>query len=163
MEKIYGTDRRQDGLYRIGFEKYQLIYGFGEDGNGGWNWRQTFHHRPTVEEIKETIISLINTETDKKILSGFKWNGKPVWLSNENQMNFKAAYDLTLQTEGATLPIKFKLGEDENGEPVYHTFTKLDSFSDFYMKAFTYINTVLNEGWKEKDNVDWDSFIVADE
>lgn len=159
MEKVYGSPIRQDGLYKIGRDSYQLIYGFGEDENGGWNWRKDFSYKPTLEEIKKTIIDQINAVTDERILNGFKWNGKPVWLSNENQMNFKAAYDLTLQMEGATLPVKFKLGEDEKGEPVYHTFTKLDTFTDFYLKAFTYINTVLNEGWKEKDSVTMNNFM----
>lgn len=163
MEKIYGSNVRQDGLYKIGFDKYQLIYGFGEDENGGWNWRHTFDHKPTLNEIKEIIINQINAGVDEKILSGFVWNKKPVWLSSENQMNFKSAYDITVQTGGMTLPIKFKLGEDENGEPVYHTFTKIEPFSDFILNAFAYINTTLNEGWKEKDNINWDSFDIKDE
>ena len=37
----------------------------------------------------------------------------PVWLSSENQFNYKAAYDLAVQTGGATLPVTFKFGTDE--------------------------------------------------
>ena len=155
MEKFYGSPKRQDGLYKVGRNTYELIYGFGEDEQGGWNWRKRFDHKPTTEEIKEAIIGTINKVTDLKILTGFVWSGKPVWLSAENQMNFKAAYDITIQTDGNNLPIKFKLGEDEQGEPVYHTFTKKEPFSDFIIKAFAFINASLNEGWKEKDGVDW--------
>lgn len=160
MDKIYGSPGRQDGLYKIGRNKWELIYGFGkdsEDDETGWNYRQRFNYRPGLDEIKNIIESQINADTDAKILSQFVWNGKPVWLSQENQMNFKAAYDLTLQTNGATLPIKFKLGENENG-PIYHTFTKLEPFSDFILKVFTFINTTLNEGWKEKDSINYPIF-----
>lgn len=160
MDKIYGSPVRQDGLYKVGRDKYELIYGFGENENGGWNWRQRFDYKPTLNEIKDIILNQINAGVDNKILSGFVWKGKPVWLSSENQMNFKSAYDITVQTNGATLPIKFKLGEDENGEPVYHTFTKIEPFSDFILNAFAYINKTLNEGWIEKDNIDWKSFEI---
>ncbi len=163
MEKVYGSPKRQDGLYKVGRNKYELIYGFGkdrEDDEIGWNYRHRFDHRPTLDEIKKIIEAQINAETDAKILTQFTWNGKRVWLSQENQMNFKSAYDLTLQTDGSTLPIKFKLGEDESGEVIYHTFTKIEPFTDFIIKAFTFINATLNEGWKEKDGVDYSKFEI---
>lgn len=31
MEKRYGAVGRQDGLYKIGRNKWELIYGFGKD------------------------------------------------------------------------------------------------------------------------------------
>lgn len=160
MDKIYGSPKRQDGLYKVGRDKYELIYGFGQDEQGGWNWRQRFNYKPTMSEIREVIISLINEETNKRILTGFTWGGKPVWLSAENQMNFKSSHDIAVQSEGANLPVKFKLGEDENGTPVYHTFTKTEPFTDFMTRAVAFINSTLNEGWKEKDSVDWSKFEI---
>ena len=68
---------------------------------------------------------------ETKSFSGLTWNGKPVWLSTENQMDWKSAYDRALQTDGANLPVKFKLGEDTDGRPVYHTFTSINAFGDF--------------------------------
>ena len=73
----------------------------------------------------------------------------------ENQSNFKVAYDLARDTNGANLPIRFKLGEDADGKPVYHTFTKFEPLQDFILKAADFTNTVINEGWKEKDGVDF--------
>ena len=84
-----------------------------------------------------------------------------MYLSTENQFNYKAAYDVAVQTEGQTLPVKFKLGEDEEGQPVYHTFNSLSSFTDFYTRAIAYINQCLNEGWDEKDNFDWTPYEEA--
>lgn len=157
MEKVYGSSVRQDGLYKVGRNKWELIYGFGKDDENedtGWNWRERFAGKPSLEKVKEVIISHIDSETDKKILSGFSWNGIKVWLSQENQMNFKAAYDLSVQAAGATLPIKLKLGEDTGGNPVYHEFTAMDEFTDFYTKAVAYIIKTLNDGWTEKDSID---------
>lgn len=111
-------------------------------------------HRPTIDDVRQLFMAYVNGKTDEKILKGFVWNGKKVWLSTENQFNFKAAYDAAVQTEGASLPVKFKLGEDENGKPEYHTFEDFVEFTDFYMGALAYIQQCLTEGWEEKDGFD---------
>lgn len=158
MEKIFGATERHDQLLVFGTERAVLIYGYGEDDGQGYDYRHTFDHKPTEQEIRDVIIAQINANTDAKILTGFVWQGKKVWLSTENEFNFKAAYDLAVQTGGATLPVKFKLGEDGNGNPVYHTFTELSEFTDFYTKAIAFVNTTLNEGWAEKDGIDMTKF-----
>ncbi len=114
---------------------------------------EAFDHRPTMEEIRGVIEDWCNKKTSEAILSGYTWRGKPVWLSSENQMNFKAAYDIAVQTNGATLPVRFKLGEDGEGRPVYHDFTSIEEFTDFYTKAMEHISKSLNEGWAEKDEI----------
>lgn len=163
MEKIYGATERQDGLYSIGRNKWELFYGFGKDNpddESGYNWRQKFKHKPSLADIRAIIKETINNETDRKILEGFVWNGMPVWLSTENQFNYKAAYDLAVQTNGATLPVRFKFGTD--AAPVYYNFESLEDFADFYTQAMVHINTVLNKGWAEKDLADSMTF-EADE
>lgn len=163
MEKVYGSPKRQDGLYKVGRNKYELIYGFGkdrEDDDTGWNYRQRFNYRPTLDEIKEVITAQIDNDTDAKILTQFSWNGKAVYLSKENQMNFKAAYDLAVQTGGQSLPIKFKLGEDAEKNAVYHTFSELAEFSDFYTKAIAFVIACLNEGWEDKDSINYENLIA---
>lgn len=163
MEKVFGATVRNDQLIVHGTGKAVLIYGYGEEDGQGFDYRHVFDHKPTKEELKNVIEEHINSMTDEKILSGFIWNGKKVWLSSENEFNFKAAYDLAVQTDGASLPIKFKLGEDENGVPVYHTFKTMNSFTDFYTSAITFINQTLNEGWAEKDSVDYDTLLGVNE
>lgn len=121
---------------------------------------EEFLHKPTLQEMKELIFKYYNDDTDQRILSGFVWEDKHVWLSTENQFNFKAAYDLALQSEGHSLPVKFKLGEDDEGNPVYHVFSDIADFTDFYTKAIEYINQCINNGWAEKDSVDWNEYIV---
>lgn len=154
-----GAEKRQDQVIKIGVKNYLLIYGYGtdEDGNG-YNFRKNYDHKPTKTELKEDITQLIDGITDSRILQGFRWNEVSVYLSTENQMNFKAAFDLNMQTGGLMLPVKFKLGEDAEGNAVYHTFENMEDFTDFYTSAVSYINQCLNKGWAEKDSLDMSSY-----
>lgn len=156
FEKIYGAKERQDGLYKIGRNKYEACFGYGVDSNNSYNYRKQYRYKPTVEEIKEEIISTVNSAVDEKILSGYEYNGKQVWLSMENQFNYKAVFDLAVQTNGKTLPIKLKLGTKEDAE--YEVFETLEEFTAFYTGAISFIQTCLQEGWEEKDSIDWDKF-----
>lgn len=119
-----------------------------EDGSTDY-MEEEFDHRPSDEEIKETVINWYNNQTDRAILSGFSYEGNTVWLSTENQFNYKAAYDLARQSNGATLPVKFKFGSDE--KPVYRVFENIEDLTDFYTKAMRYILETLDAGWKKKD------------
>ena len=154
MEKIYVSTGRQDGIQQIGRKRGQGFYGYGKDGEQEYNWCKTMDYNPTMSEVRQIIIDQINAITDEKILNGFLWNGIRVYLSQENQTNFKSAYDLNVQTNGSMLPMKFKLGEDENGNAVYHTFFGMEEFGEFYMSAVAHVNKCLNDGWQEKDNLD---------
>lgn len=109
-------------------------------------------HKPTDEEITSLVRTWYNEQTDVAILSGFSYENAPVWLSQENQYNYKAAYDLAVQTDGKTLPVTFKFGTDEM--PVYRTFDTLDELADFYTKMVAYIQNTLADGWKKKDALD---------
>ena len=81
-----------------------------------------------------------------------------IWLSSENQFNYKAAYDLAVQTAGATLPVTFKFGTDN--APGYHTFNTVEELSDFYTKAMQHILSALADGWSKKDAFSLDSYRV---
>lgn len=135
-------------------------------GSENANWYEVYitkktAAKPTIELVKNAIIADIDSQTDETILCGFVWNEKPVWLSSENQFNFKAAYDLAVQTDGANLPVTFKLGELADGTPVYHTFEEMAEAQDFYVKAVTFINQTLAAGWQRKDSIDWDAYAAA--
>jgi len=156
MEKRYGATERDDRLMQIGRQKWELIYGYGTDGTMGWNWRQRYTRKPTMEEIRATVTEQINRNVDEKILCGMTYNGKQVWLSTENQLNYKTAHDMAVQTEGKTLPVRFKFGTEDN--PQYHTFETVEELEQFYAAMVEHIQTALTEGWSEKDNMDWDKF-----
>ena len=143
-------------------EGTQIVISYGlkqVDGNL-YEWHEvslnkTSTNALTLDIVKTAILGDINHRTDEKILSGLVWQDKPVWLSQENQFNFKAAYDLAVQTQGATLPVTFKLGEAEDGTPVYHTFETMEDSTDFYTAAVNHIHQSVADGWAEKDTIDW--------
>ena len=122
-----------------------------EDGSADY-MEAELTHKPTDEEIKDLVRTWYNEQTDAAILSGFDYDNAKVWLSQENQYNYKMAYDLAVQTDGQTLPVTFKFGTDET--PVYRTFDTLDELADFYTKMVAYIQTTLADGWKKKDALD---------
>ena len=122
-----------------------------EDGTATY-MEAEFQHKPTADEIRQTIIAWCNQQTDEAILSGFEYDGNMVWLSSENQFNYKAAYDLAVQTDGATLPVTFKLGTDE--QPVYKVFDNLEELAGFYTAAMLHIRHALEAGWRKKDALD---------
>lgn len=128
-----------------------------EDGTASY-MEEEFGHKPTDEEIRSTVILWYNGQTDAAILSGFSYGDTPVWLSQENQFNYKSAYDLAVQTSGSTLPVTFKFGTDT--EPVYHTFDTVEELTDFYTKAMRHIQDTLADGWKKKDAFDLEDYRV---
>lgn len=152
MEKIYGATERDDRLMKIGRQKWEVIYGFGTDGTTSWNWRKRYARRPTKEEMRADILAQINANVDEKILSGMTYDGAQVWLSAENQLNYKDALYMASITDGKTLPVKFKFGTTE--EPVYRTFNTVEELEKFYSAMVTHIQTAVYDGWVEKDNLD---------
>lgn len=139
---------------------YILLVGIHEDENGKWQWRKDYYgDMPTKERLKTDIEELINSQTDESIIKGLVWNDIPVYLATENQINIKAAYDLAYQNDGRILPIRFKLGEDANGNPIYFDFTDMVTFGDFYTACVQWIQACINDGWNEKDSIDYDKLI----
>lgn len=122
-----------------------------EDGSASY-MEEELDHKPNAEEVRSLVSEWYNAETDERILSGFEYEGQPVWLSSENQFNYKAAYDLAVQTDGQNLPVIFKFGTDDS--PSYRTFETVDELQDFYMKVMKHIQNALLEGWKKKDALD---------
>jgi len=165
MNKVNGKKKsfapiREDG------SRITICYGLRKLSGNLYEWLEVYLPKKqtstlSVQTVKDAIIDDINARTDEKIISGFVWAPKaggdaiPVWLSTENQFNFKSAYDLAVQKQGATLPVTFKMGEHADGTPVYHTFETMEDADDFYLQAVGYINQCLAEGWAEKDGIDW--------
>lgn len=151
--------QKRNYIQKIGRNRYQVFYGLGDDGVSKLS--MVLEYKPTLEEIKEMVLDAINKEIDRTILTGFVWtdgegNKYPVWLSTENQFNYKSAFDLAVQTGGAMLPVTFKFGTVEN--PVYHEFATLEELQDFYMSAIQFIQSTYQRGWVEKDSIDWSDY-----
>jgi hypothetical protein len=146
-----------------------ICYGLNQVEGDLYEWHEIYLPKTqnanlSLDIVKTAILGDINSRTDEKILSGLVWTPAaggdhiPVWLSQENQFNFKAAYDLAVQTQGATLPVTFKLGEQEDGTPVYHTFETMEDSTDFYTAAVNHIHQSVADGWLEKDGIDWSPY-----
>ena len=106
----------------------------------------------SADEIMAEKVAEIDSDTDRKILREHIWNGNPVWLSSENQFNYKAAFDIAVQTNGQNLPITFKLGEND-GNNIYHTFESVHELQEFYLSCVKHINDCLMEGWTAKEGL----------
>lgn len=141
--------------------RYKVRWDIKKDGEAASWIEHNFDHRPTLAEIRAVVLQWYNAEIDRKILSGFVWRDMSVWLSSENQFNYKAAFDLATQMQGenGTLPVTFKFGTDE--EPVYFEFVDMETFTDFYIQSIAYRNSVLTAGWAEKDATDWKAYEVS--
>lgn len=111
---------------------------------------------PTKEQVKSIVWGYYNKMCDLKILSGLKYEGSTVWLSQENQFNYKAAWDFAYQTQGESLPVTFKLGEEDN--PVYKRFNTVEELQEFIVLVIQHINNTLSEYWGIKDSVDWTKY-----
>lgn len=162
MNKINGATERQDGLYRIGKNKWELIYGFGkenEEDSTGWNYRQRFHYKPSKDEILSIIKSQINADTDEKILHGFSWSGKPVKIDAETQSNITGLMANLPYLPQSSFPLRFKLGEYPDGTPSFHEFASAEEFSQFSMAGVSFKTECYNEGWaaiKELEHINFD-------
>ena len=158
MEKTYGAEEQHDQLIVYGKgAKAMLIYGYGKEGEQGYDWRHWFTHKPTKREVLQTITDHVDSLTDAKILTGFRWNDdddveRSEWLSKENQSNFSEAHRLAVLLGAKKFEaVKFKIGEDENKNAKYRTFSTLEELNSFYLSAFAFIKQALAEGWAEKD------------
>ena len=143
-----------------------ISYGLKELGDGKAEWFEVVFYKkqtakPTIEQVKKAVIADINARTDEKILNGYEFTPDDeetpivVWLSKESQTDFSEAHRLQI------VPIKFKLNETADMQPIYHTFETFEELDRFYNGGVRYINQCLNEGWAEKDSIDWAPYEAA--
>ena len=124
-----------------------------------------FPYLPPMEEVKEFCLGVIDAETDAKILNGYEWevlhgddagSTVKVWLSAENQENFKAKHDLALAyPQLTTWPVIYKISEHADKSPVYEHFANIEELAQFYLGGVAYIEQTLQEGWQKKGAFDF--------
>lgn len=147
-------------------EGSRIVIGYGLKkikGTDLYEWFEIYIPKKTVnhlslQDVKDAIINDIDARTDAKILNGYQFTPDgaeesiTVWLSKESQTNFSEAQRLQI------IPVKFKLNETEDKQPIYHTFETIEELNRFYLGGVQYINQCLNEGWAEKDGIDWEPY-----
>ena len=160
MNKING---KQSDFALMRTEGTQIIIGYGLKkitGSKLYEWYEIYVSKAQInqlslQDVKDAIIKDIDARTDARILNSYPFTPdgaeEPiiVWLSKESQTNFSEAHRLQI------VPVKFKLNETEDKEPIYHTFETFEELDRFYKGGVQYINQCLNEGWAEKDSIDW--------
>lgn len=135
----------------------QVIISYEKTADGKKNayWYEVYlwlkKGKPTLEQVKRAVYDDINQQVKAKIVGGYKWNDIPVWLSEENQMNFTQA----------VVPAMFKIGEQEDGTPIYHTFETKEKMTAFATACTQWRQQCLQEGWQRKDAIDWTPYEEA--
>ena len=131
-----------------------IMYGLKEEGDKAEWYQLDFYKKqgkPSFEKVKAAIIADINERITAKIVSGMTFENKPVWLSIENQINFTTA----------TAPCRLKIGEEEDGTPVYHDFETKAQLKAFNDACLAWKNDQLEAGRAEKEGIDWTPYAEA--
>lgn len=148
MSKVHGPKEcfvpvRQDASQVI------VSYEMTADGKKNAFWHEvTFFKKkgiPTLEQAKQAVIQDINDRVKTAIISGFSYEGNPVWLSQENQLNFSQA----------VTPATLKIGEEQDGTPIYKTFSDAAELKAFNDACSLWRQQCLTEGYQKKDGMDW--------
>jgi hypothetical protein len=149
MNKVNGKKTsfapiREDG------SRITICYGLKKLSGKLYEWLEVYLPKKqlsqlTLADVKAAIIDDIDERIKAQIISGMTWNGKPVWLSIENQLNFT----------NATAPVTLKIGEQEDSTPVYHDFENSEQLADFRTACNAHKQDALTAGWAEKDGIDW--------
>ena len=132
-----------------------VMYGLNPTEGEMAEWHQIEFYKkqgkPTFEDAKAAIIADINERITEQIVGGMTFEEKPVWLSIENQINFTTA----------TAPCRLKIGEEEDGTPVYHDFETKAQLKAFNDACLAWKNEQLEAGRAEKEGIDWTPYAEA--
>lgn len=122
---------------------------------------------PSFSEVKDAIIRDVNARTTARIISGFSYTVKHgaqagtevnVWLSSANQQDFHAMHQ---NADGLDFPVRYKIGELEGGTPVYEEFADAEEMHDVCKLTASHILACQQEGWAEKDSIDFTPYEEA--
>lgn len=118
--------------------------------------QETIFGEYDLQKTKDIIENYINSEVQNNIISGLNYNSCNIWLSKENQQNYKAAVDLAIQSEGKNLP--YRIRATKEGNPHYINFNTLDELKDFWATCINHIQSCILKGWSLKDVINWSAY-----
>ena len=152
MNKVNGKKTsfapiREDG------SRITICYGLKKLSGDLYEWLEVYLPKKqtaqlTFAVVKQAIMTDINDKVKTAIISGFVWNDKPVWFSEENQLNFSQA----------VVPVTLKIGEEEGGTPIYHQFDTAEDMKAFSDACNAWKQQCLAAGYAEKDGIDWQPY-----
>lgn len=137
--------------------KYIVSWGLTKNNNDTYTWKYYITNRkPTPETIKEEINTYINENVKKSIINDFTWNGMKVYLSLENQIDYKLLFDITLLQDGTNLPEVIKLKQGK--ETVHYSIESVEEFKDFMLSMNRHIRECLKQGRELKESIDYSEY-----
>ena len=130
-----------------------ICYGLNQVEGDLYEWHEIYlpktqHATISLDIVKTAILNDINNRVKTAIISGFTYEDKPVWLSEENQLNFSQA----------VVPATLKIGEQQDGTPIYETFDTKTDLKAFNEACTLWKQQCLSEGYNEKDAIDWSPY-----
>jgi hypothetical protein len=165
MNKVNGTQAsfapiREDG------SRIAICYGLKKLSKDLYEWFEVYLPKKqmpqlTFDVVKQAILADINARTTERIISGFDYTVKhggqagtqvKVWLSKENQSDFHAMHQ---QADDLTFPLRYKIGELEDGTPVYEEFADAGEMHAICVATTNHVLACQQAGWAEKDAIDW--------
>ena len=170
MNKVSG---KKSDFVLLSEDASRIVIGYGQTkvtGKNLYEWYEIYIYKAqkssiSLQDVKDAIIKDIDSRTDEKILCGYPWTvlhgddaGKAVkvWLSKENQTNYKAKYDLHFQKpEALTFPTTYKIAEDDDKNAIFEEFATFEELEQFYLGGIAYIEATVQAGWVEKKAIDW--------
>lgn len=169
MNKVQGKISEFAPIYQDA-SRVVVCYGYQEIDSENATWNEIYFYKKQISQlsfadIKKAIIADIDADTDEKILCGYEWTvlhgddeGKvaKVWLSKENQTNFKAKHDAAAAyPDRVTFPMKYKIAEDDDEKAIYEVFQSFEELVAFYLGGLAYIEACYQAGWATKDAIDF--------
>lgn len=168
MNKVNGKQAsfapvREDG------SRITICYGLKKLSKDLYEWFEVYLPKKqmpqlSLQTVKDAIIGDINDRTTDRIISGFDYtvlHGEQagtqvkVWLSKENQSDFHAMHQ---QADDLTFPLRYKVGELEDGTPVYEEFASATEMHAICIATTNHVLACQQAGWAEKDGIDWEPY-----
>lgn len=163
MEKVYGSPRRQDGLYKVGRNKWEVIYGFGKDSDDadtGYNYRKRYDHRPKLDEIRNDIVATIKEESELRLKYGIKWNGFTVEYSETLKTDLIGIL-VGLQGGIMKFPQKINLGSNADGTPNTYTFDTFEELAGLAAIVGSHRSVCSDQEWETINELgDMEAYII---
>ena len=134
--------------------KYVISWGLEKVNDDSYKWKYfVSNNKISKNEIKDIINAYVNSEVKKSIENKFEWNSMHIYLSLENQIDYKLLFDVTMLQNGKNLPetIKFKV----NGENIFYEIESIEEFKDFIIKMNNHIRTCIKIGNNIKESINY--------
>ena len=140
-------------------KKYIISWGLKNIGNNNYQWYyEIFNNKPSLDIIKNTILTNINNQIKNCIINKFRWNNMLIKLTIEDQINYKLLFDTTVLLNGSNLPEKVKF--KSNNENIYYEFETIDDMKDFIISMNNHIRKCLETGNKIKDEIHFEDYVL---